>query len=376
MEILAEQPIQTNFDRNKRDYDDITTMFAEMVNGRMRTSFEYHFDGQELYARDGSPMLPEFVNGLERADEIADELPNLAFEVRRRRSEIDEYHDMLKMARGQLPNTMVVVSDFPPELMDSTQNVGGYNTERKQAMLRVLTWDGQRLQMYSQSLDGSHRSALEAIYAGFGQTPQDGELLGQRIHADLPPVEQALIIDKLTCQYDRQMQSMFGGSWHAGRPETSGFNTYDFVREQHDIIQAAMVQQRLGQLDLVGLAATLDERFMANQYMQPEGIIIRYNTPFHDLNAEITQATARARLMGKVFSACGITVGGEGNNNLVDELAQAGYGNKASESSYYKFDKKMFCVVCQAPPKEKAAKKLCGPCGICKGCDSKLKRKA
>jgi hypothetical protein len=110
--------------------------------------------------------------------------------------------------------------------------------------------------------------------------------------------------------------------------------------------------------------------------MQPEDIITRYNTPFHDLNAEITQATARARLMGKVFSACGITVGGEGNNNLVDELAQAGYGNQTNESSYYKFDKKMFCVVCQAPPKEKAAKKLCGPCGICKGCDSKLKRKA
>lgn len=40
----------------------------------------------------------------------------------------------------------------------------------------------------------------------------------------------------------------------------------------------------------------------------------------------------------------------------------------------YSFDKKMFCVVCQAPPKKEDKPKRCGPCGICKSCDGKLKK--
>ena len=44
--------------------------------------------------------------------------------------------------------------------------------------------------MYSQSLDGSDRRALEALYAYLGREVQPGELLGQRIRADLPPDEQ------------------------------------------------------------------------------------------------------------------------------------------------------------------------------------------
>jgi hypothetical protein len=41
----------------------------------------------------------------------------------------------------------------------------------------------------------------------------------------------------------------------------------------------------------------------------------------------------------------------------------------------YVFNKKMYCVVCQAPPKEKAKPKWCGPCGICRTCDGKLQAK-
>jgi hypothetical protein len=37
----------------------------------------------------------------------------------------------------------------------------------------------------------------------------------------------------------------------------------------------------------------------------------------------------------------------------------------------YKFDKKMFCVVCQEPPKKGEEMKECGPCGLCRTCDKK-----
>jgi hypothetical protein len=320
------------FDRNKRDYDDVTTLFAEMVNGSMRTPFEYSFDGVELRARDGSIMREIFEESLEQAEQNAAQNPNLAFEVRRRRWEIDEHYDMLKMARDQLPNTMVVVSDFPAELMDAGEDIGGYNVTRKQTMLRVLTWDGQRLHMHSQSLDGSDRPALESLYASLGYQPRDGELLGQRMHVQLDAVEQKFLLDKLTGVYDRQLAEQYGGSWYAGRApaEAGQLNTYDFVRQQHDLVQLALQQQSTGQLDIYGLAAALERRFNLNIATRPADIMIRYLDPLHNLNQEILQASAVARTMGRVFSACGISVGAA-ELAMNNELDEAGYGNKTKE---------------------------------------------
>jgi hypothetical protein len=370
LEILAEQPLafDTGFDRGKRDYDDLTTLFAEMVDGSMRTPFEYRPDGRELYARDGSVMRLEFETGLEDADRIAEARPNLAFEVRRRRIEMDEYYDMLKMSQGRLPNTMIVVSDFPPELMDAGHDVGGYNVSRQQTMLRVLSWDGSKLTMHSQSLDGSNRQALEGIYASFGQTPRPGELLGQRIHAALDIAEQKFLTDKLTGAYDHSLRQQFGGNWRAGRRDESSINTYDFVLEQRDLIQLAMQQKRMGQLDIYGLAATLDARFRENRRARPDRIITRMLDPFYNLHAEIAQETTNARLLKKIFTACGLSIEAA-ELSAAEERESAGYGNRTGESSDYGFNKKMYCVVCQAPPPEKAVKKFCGPCGICIDCD-------
>jgi hypothetical protein len=335
MGVLAEQPavFETGFDQNRRDYDDVTTLFAEMVNGSMRTPFEYGYDGADLRAQDGSVMRTIFEASLAEADRIADNNPNLAFEVRRRRWEIDEHYDMLKMAKGQLPNTMVVVSDFPPELMDASEDSSGYNVARKQTMLRVLTWNGQRLHMHSQSLDRSNRQALEAIYASLGYQPRVGELLGQRMHVALDVVEQSFLIDKLTAVYDKSLREQYGGSWHAGRaPADMGqLNTYDFVREQHDVIQMALQQKRLGQLDIYGIAATLQERFNRNIAAQPAEIMARYLDPLHNLASEILQASTIARTIGRVFSACGLSVGAVQESGLSDQLSEAGYGDKTKE---------------------------------------------
>lgn len=368
---VVEQPAisETRFDQNKRDYDDLTTQFAEMLNGSMRTPFEYQFDGHELYARDGSSMRLEFEKGLEQADRIADRNPNLAFEVRRRRAEIDEYHDMRKMAEGRLPNTMVVVSDFPAELMDSSADIGGYNVERKQTFLRVLAWDGNRMRMYSQTLDGSNRVGLEAIYQSLGRTPRPGELLSQRLHVELDATEQDFLVDKLVAVYDQQLSQQYGGSWRAGRQDNNRLNTYDFVRQQHDLIQYALQQKRRGELHLYGVAASLEARFQRNLQLQPEAVISRYDNPFHNLGQEIIQASLQARTMGRIFSACGVSLGGEAG--LAEQLETAGYGNKSDAETRYKFDKKMYCVDCQAPPEKDAKPKWCGPCGLCRSCDKK-----
>src|SRR6185312_9732947 len=114
---------------------DTATWLAEALNGNMRTSFEYSTDGLELYGEDGGAVGEIFDGAVTAAQEIVKRNPGLLFELRRRIIERGEYDDMLAMARGEF-NTMVVVSDFPPELMGAQEDVGGYNASRKQTMLR------------------------------------------------------------------------------------------------------------------------------------------------------------------------------------------------------------------------------------------------
>lgn len=371
MEYLAEQPL----DYEKRAKNDAETWLAETLDGNMRTPFEFTFDGRELYAEDGGACRPVFEDALKDAGTIADVNPNLLFELRRRQKEMEEYHDMLAMARGELPNTMVVISDFPPELMDVQEDVGGYNVSRKQTMLRVLTWRDGKMIMVSQSLDISDRNALEAIYRHLGVECEPGELLGQRIHLDASSERQEFLVDELVGVYDRSLQQQKGGEWYAGQRDTRPRNTYEFVCQQTDltdILADEFLKGSYGSEIVYSIAATIRRRFTGRG---DTPVIQRY--AYADdriaqqlLREEIMQATAEAKAQGTVFSGCGASVGV--SLSVEDRLSANGYGNKTNVETKYSFNKKMHCVVCQAPPKEGESKKMCGPCGICRSCDTRL----
>src|SRR5665647_2653129 len=104
----------------------------------------------------------------------------------------------------------------------------------------------------------------------------------------------------------------------------------------------------------------------------------------HLIMHEVQRAYRVAASRGDVLVGCGGAIpAGSAGDNLTgpsgEDAFDSIFGKKPSGSSgpeSYKFDKKMYCVVCQAPPTEAErkteAKKLCGPCGICKGCDAKM----
>jgi hypothetical protein len=364
--ILSEVLLAPSYDQEVRNRDDISTWLAEVLDGSMRTPFEYSFDGQELYARDGSALKPIFKDAIRDAEKIADSSPNLVFELRRRYTEMEEYDDMIAMAKGEAPNTMVVVSDFPPELMDTDQDTGGYNVARKQTMLRVITRNEQgSIEMRSQSLDGSNREALEEIYSELGFVPQAGELLGQRMQFDLETTDQKYLTDRLMGIYDRSLELQYGEPFYAGRSQQDGRNTYDFVCGQYDLLNAYLASSQTDE-EKYNLAAAMTARFNQKTpiYIEQKQTVQPYSVAI-----EMILAGRAAADKGQVFSGCGASLAAKGTEA---ELEQLGYGNKTSTESSYAFNKKMFCVVCQAPPKEKAPKKMCGPCGICRDCDAKL----
>ncbi len=347
METLAVK--EQLYDRQERMRNDTATWLAEVLDGKMRTAIEYRYDGNELYASDGSALEPIFHDAIQDAQKIAAKDPTLAFELRRRTIEYDEYQDLLEVASGVGANTMVVVSDFPPELMHATKDVGGYNVERKQTMLRVISRQADgTVKLCSQSLDGSDRQALESIYHELGSNAQLGELLGQRIKTDLPASEQEYLVDWLVGVYDRSLAARYGSNWHAGRQHGSQQNTYDFVLGQNDLLEAFMGATRPDEINehlLYNLAAAMKKRFESRGDLQVETLGIESEQPLNPL-IEMQFAGNEARAAGKTFSGCGVSVeASSGEATANGQMAEAGYGNQSGEAA--KLPVSIRCINCK-----------------------------
>lgn len=336
METLLRPPEVNAIDHELSLLDDTTTWLAEVLPGSMKNKFDYTFDGRDLYGRDGRAMTPIFEKAIVDAENTARYNPALNFEVRRRKIEDGERADMISMARGEGPNTMVVVSDFVPELYDAKADVGGYNVRRRQTMLRVISrnQDGT-LSMYSQSLDGSHRQALESIYGFLGFSAQPGELLGQRIKLDMDEVQQELLIDTLRSVYDESLSKKLGGEWYAGRPGTEASqvtDTYKFVCSEHILLQAftERVKECGGSVSdnlMYDLAAEMRRRYEMPDATREINQALSGILDTKQARELMSQSGQAAKSEGMTFSGCGMSLSAS-NNSTGGELQALGLGNK------------------------------------------------
>jgi len=342
------RPQQTAEYHQRRD--DTTTFCAEVLDGNMQTEFSFTFDGSEFYGHDGRALTPIFDKAIVDAEKLARVSPKLAAaEKPRRFIERGELDDMFAMARGELPNTMIVESDFPYALKNETSNLGGYNVLRQQTMQRVITFANNTLTIRSQSLDRSDRRGLEAIYHYLGVEPKEGELLGQRVHKNLNSDEQAALSDKLRDIYDDELTAQHGGEWFAGRTPAERANTYDFVVAQSDLLDTFL--QASSQVDLNStqknrlryqLIAAIDARWRGD----PIKVV---NNPL----MEMFLAGQEAEASKKTFSGCGLTIDAES----ADSLAELGYGNKTEEMHCPFCNKKQIGDPCS--PNQKCKNKAC-----------------
>jgi len=379
---------EKQFSREVRVQNDIETLFAECLDGSMRTPFEYTYnpDLNKLFADDGSDIDQIFDKSIENTKKLVEKNPNLGFELRRQKIESEERDEMKAMMRGELPNVIIVVSDFPEELTDYPSDYHGYNVSRKQTMLRVLMKKDEKLQMFSQSLDGSNRHALEAIYKYFGFSPEPGELLGQRIHVDIDEDRRSSLVDELTSVYDQDLESQFGRKYYSGieiKDESEIINTYDFVKSQKDLVGLAVAEVLnfdFNEEKQYQTIAALQNRL--NEYKKPKAIAPVITTP-QDSGSYVAQvyrvqqeriiAGTIARSEGKTFSGCGVTMKSH-NMSPEESLTTLGFTGieekkvEKDKEENWSYDKQAYCVSCQAPPKKDEGKKMCGPCNICKEC--------
>ncbi len=354
----------------------------------MRSSFEFSGDGEQLYGEDGGALRHILDDAIENAQIIVQEEPALLFELRRRLIEREELSEVEKMAYGELftdegktANIIIVPSDFPPELMGEASDIGGYNTSRKQTMLRIyaLQPDGT-VCMTTQSLDRSNRQALEAIFEKLGVTVQEGELLSQRIKLALPPEWQGQLVNNLVKTYDESLAEQFGGEWHAGirqQPGRKMVDTYGFANSQSDLIDfftKAKLNNSLGAEKLrYKLAATAKARYerhvaghqnMESKYIGPsvyvpealvsaQAIVAGQNL-MQELNWEGRRAAAR----GEQFSGCGSTVSSDefDTSTTKGQLGISGLGNKSGSKSEKGVMRCVNCPSCRTYHEELRAK--------------------
>lgn len=355
-ETLLDQPRpRVEFQPNR---DDAETLCAEVLDGRINTEIFLTFQDNELYDNSDPPraMGKIFNDAITDAEQLRKSDPRLGgVELPRRIIEGDEYEEMLAMMRGELPNTMIVESDFPHGLMNETQNVGGYNVVRKQTMLRIITRQPDNtIRIRTGSLDRSDRAGLEAIQNRFGRQPQEGELLGQRIHENMNDDEQEALMGELTAIYDGKLSEQYGGKWIAGRSDFERANTYDFVRQQGDLIDAfinaaSQVDLNKSQKEnlLYQLSAAMTARWEGTadtQYSQNPILEMHY-------------AAEEARAGNKSFSGCGLTLNPE-NSDGQGGLSDAGYGNKIKEMHCPFCRKKQMGDPCS--PNQKCVNEKCG----------------
>jgi len=342
MEVLEQtQSVNPNVgyeaERYLQAYEDMATWLAESLDGSMQTSFDFHFDGNEILSDDGRVMRKIFDEAINDADEECATNPAFGFEARRRRIEREEYDQMVDMMKGDAPNTMIVVSDFPPELMKATEDVGGYNAKRKQTMVRIITKKPEgRLNITTQSLDKSDRESLEMIYRSFGLEPQSGELLGQRIQLNINAGEQDQLVDRIRQIYDSGMSAKFGGEWFAGIAGADKSNTYNFVKANEDILDelaTRAVGNRLIESDLYNAAALIEKR--KNQHgltgHNKDGSLHEHAS----IGEQMDGAGQQARKEGKTYSGCGSSLSAENDDSTMEsQLDILGFGTKLGEDKF------------------------------------------
>lgn len=201
-------------------------------------------------------------------------------------------------------------------------------------------------------------------------------------------------MDALVQAYDNALVEKHGGSFYAGRRHTELHeNGWEQIAQNRDLIEyllngleviarktAPRAQQEAEtKRHIYGVWALFKKRLDGTaQAVALPVDSAGYMATQVWLEREVRGAYCELAAQGRPLVGCGgaITMS-SGEADIIsassEDIKDSIFSSSGHEESYG-FNKKMYCVVCQAPPKEKEAKKMCGPCGICRACDAKFKK--
>lgn len=374
----------------QRVYDEELSYIAEGIDRASCTEFTLQRDdtGQLVYFDEGAwrPYNGMLLTGLKVADSEA--------RVDKRKQfladwAVRDWQKGLQMGALKPGETMEWHSSYPHEIearygKEFLQNQG-LKPHRKMGFLyQAACHEDGAVTLVTQTVDRSDPRAFAAV-------------------EDMLQFDPEADVETMVRTYDGALSKIHGGNFYAGRRQAEiDENAWHEIIQHKDLVEyflngiEALAAQEMGRDQLeqqskrhtYGVWAALKRRLDVGQARLEQNFAKPAAISYHhaQLSREVSRAYSHAQARQEMLIGCGgaikpsqdnpLDISGKDAFNAIfgDQLG----GATKSESSY-KFDKHMYCVVCQAPPSETeksaGAKKMCGPCGICKGCDAKIKSK-
>ncbi len=372
----------------ERVCDEELSYLVEGIDRASRTSFTLPSQvGELVYFNEGEwqPYNAMLMKGLEVARHEAQQDRRRQFLVDRAVQDLTKGYAMSSLQPGE---QHIWYSSFDHDTArqygDLFMQSCGFRPDKQLGFIYSAQCqeDGSVL-LESQTVDQSDAEAFAAVDATIAFDPDTD-------------------LDALVRTYDGALAKKHGGSFFAGRRDVDiKENAWEAVLQQRDLIDYHLDKlETIARLPLprdelevatkehlYGVWAAfktridsahpryrvLDQQQLWSGGVQDNTSMIMYHQL--QLKNEVQTAFKDFARQGRVLSGCGGSIKVfSGEDSIMDASAREVFGSifgKEVTSEKYSFDKKMYCVDCQAPPKKGDSKKACGPCGLCRGCDKK-----
>lgn len=385
---------------HERVWEEIVTDGAELLDAPMVTRWQLPIVAGKVVNKAGEPLQDIWERGRQAKRQHAQQDQRFWYDYKRAGYEADEqvrFDD--DIVPSFIYNTQIT---FSPYAQDQEQLYGTdyidklthYKRERKYGLIRILYQvEPEVAEVVSISIENSHQlSALRTVAETLGYTlPEDityTDVLAHHIPLYVQPDNRLEFERKIVNIYDAKLSEQIGGEYKQGRPKYKlGPESYQFVLANQDILavynheieKLARNEQLVGYelLQAVRLVrraymAELYERYEQHDATKPLLVRSAEATDYDVVYQQMHEAAYRVGQRGIRLIGCGTTLD---PIEFLTTMSDDDFKQVLTTAEQkYEFNQKMYCVVCQAPPAKDAKKKMCGPCGICRPCDSQLKR--
>jgi hypothetical protein len=365
----------------ERVHDEELSYIAEGIDLHSHTSFDLKNDPELglVFFDKGRwrPYLGLLMTGLGVAEREASEDPRKTFLAENADRDLKMGYKMEELQPG---GVLIWDSEFAEKECarygeEFMVSLGLQPSRRMGFIYRAEKHHDGSLTLESHTIDNSDSEIFEAVRA-------------------LQEYDKEADMETLIRTYDGNMRKKYGAEYRAGRLKTdqnTETNAWEFVKSNKplfnyyfsEIIKLAYsdledyeLREAKKNLTIGVWARTrelLDDRIRGIVAYQPtsENLFVAEQR----IAGDVYHALGRAIARGDVMIGCGGALVASSELDDISSIFDSIFGKEKSDTSLsYTFNKKMYCVVCQAPPKkEKETKKMCGPCGICRGCDSKMR---
>lgn len=371
----------------QRVYDEELSFLTEAIDKAACTSFVLQRQGEDLVYFDAGqwkPYMGMLYTGQRVAEAEASVDPRRSFQAERAIQDITRGYLMQSLEPGQ---QMVWYSPYArkeAELYgDDFMMECGQQPAREMGFLyRARCQEDGSVMLETQTVDRSDEDAFQTAMEAAKHDPN-------------------IDMEALTAAYDGGLMKKHGGYFFAGRREAeANENAWHTIKQHESLINYHLIElENFARLDLprsqleravkkhtYGVWAAFKKRLDGVDWREesgrklPRGSGVFMPRLPNDVRHEVRYAFRDFSDKGEIMVGCGGSVKATYGNNEEDVLSALPgdirdtiFGRKGGKSSKekYSFNKKMFCVVCQAPPKKGEDKKDCGPCGLCRACDRK-----